>query len=417
MKVAKEYPNVERWRKMLLLLQDHEPVRTRELCEQLHISRSSLSEDKSVLSEHGFRFDTSKRGYLRLLPNEPADRTEPDAHRIVSSLKTDDLRCWFILLLLWQSETPLTFEQILNQYYELFGYSPEGSLHKQLHRLRETGWVEYVPHSNSSEHDTYRHMKAAPALLALSENNLDMFCYSFSQFGEGDPLCQTLKPFYIKVSMLLGGEYGRSGDDKTFHVHGRLLPPDSIKKQLDTFLQLPYAKKALKLTYETYQNGCETCLFSTGLLVFSVEKNRFYLLGEAAQKRIIIPVDAILQAEKAEEKNTIYNSVEYKRIFAEMFSVSVDDPCEVRVRFQDKFNIREKVESLCRARPTARLDTIAGKEEFIYTDTIRGLNDFARYLRGFGSSAIVEEPADLRERMMNSSRKVMENYERYFRFE
>ena len=51
-------------------------------------------------------------------------------------------------------------------------------------------------------------------------------------------------------------------------------------------------------------------------------------------------------------------------------------------------------------------------EEIFYADTIRGLEDFARYLRSFGRAALVIEPPKLVERMKNTPLRVMEAYER-----
>ena len=53
---------------------------------------------------------------------------------------------------------------------------------------------------------------------------------------------------------------------------------------------------------------------------------------------------------------------------------------------------------------------IAGNE-IVFTDTVRGKGDLARYLRRFGRSAIVEEPAELRAEMISASRKILQLYE------
>ena len=47
----------------------------------------------------------------------------------------------------------------------------------------------------------------------------------------------------------------------------------------------------------------------------------------------------------------------------------------------------------------------------IYEDTIRGLQDFAGYLRRFGRSVIVDEPADLKEKMIFSAQRTISRYE------
>ena len=47
---------------------------------------------------------------------------------------------------------------------------------------------------------------------------------------------------------------------------------------------------------------------------------------------------------------------------------------------------------------------------YIYEDDIRGLNDFARFLRKFGSSVYVREPEELRKTMVFSLNRTLEKY-------
>lgn len=49
----------------------------------------------------------------------------------------------------------------------------------------------------------------------------------------------------------------------------------------------------------------------------------------------------------------------------------------------------------------------------MYRDTVRGLSDVARYLRGFGRSCKVNKPEKLKQMMIESNDKVIEMYEEY----
>ena len=123
------------------------------------------------------------------------------------------------------------------------------------------------------------------------------------------------------------------------------------------------------------------------------------------------------QSEKIEEKNTIntiYNTRKYIRIFHEMFSLSLDDPVHVVVRFKKFGNMERKVRTLMKFRQQThpKADFEYNETEILYEDTIRGIEDFARYLRSFGRAAIAVEPPQLVERMKETPLRVMQAYER-----
>ena len=47
----------------------------------------------------------------------------------------------------------------------------------------------------------------------------------------------------------------------------------------------------------------------------------------------------------------------------------------------------------------------------MYEDDLRGVSAFSRFLRSFGSSALVLEPSNLQNLMINSNQLVLKNYE------
>ena len=100
-----------------------------------------------------------------------------------------------------------------------------------------------------------------------------------------------------------------------------------------------------------------------------------------------------------------------------MFSNSYEpDPKDVKILFQDFGNIREKINILHKKRKFSKLRDRPPlspdiPHTIVYEDTIIGISSFARYLRSFGSSALVIEPSELRDLMINSSKKILNNYE------
>ena len=81
------------------------------------------------------------------------------------------------------------------------------------------------------------------------------------------------------------------------------------------------------------------------------------------------------------------------------------------IEFKDCFNIKERLEKMAANRKFAKLDI--SEDKIVYRDTVRGLSDVARYLRGFGRSCKVNKPEKLKQMMIESNDKVIEMYEEY----
>ncbi len=165
----------------------------------------------------------------------------------------------------------------------------------------------------------------------------------------------------------------------------------------------------MRIHYRTIAGAVVFRDIRIGMIVYVVETTRIYLMGKGPNEQYsIIPLEQIIAVKVGERGNYCFHSSEFYQIYREMFQISAEDPIDVRVRFQNYTFIWDKIERLCSLRDTAEI--VIDGDETIYTDKIRGEWDFARYLRRFSKSAIVESPASLREKMMDTSRKVVEPY-------
>ena len=183
---------------------------------------------------------------------------------------------------------------------------------------------------------------------------------------------------------------------------------------MDQFESFPYQESALSLTYRTNAGTLITSEFQTGLIVYIVETGRIYLMGKNTQRQnSVIPLDRVLleQIKVLPAPNLCYHTDEFYRMYREMFQLSMEEPVHVRVRFSNAPFVAEKLKRLRDVRPDAKMEENPDAKEIIYTDTIRGEGDFSRYLRRFGRAVIVDEPASLRERMIDSSRRIIALYE------
>ena len=176
--------------------------------------------------------------------------------------------------------------------------------------------------------------------------------------------------------------------------------------------------KTLKINYLAHDEAMKLTI-SSGLLFYSVETNCFYLLCFNMNNKSIMQLrlDRIASIREGDEKNKKYRSNTFLNIYEEMFSASFEpEKTHVKVIFQDFGNIKERLSALHNKRKFSKLYDISPLSEEIphsimYEDDLRGVSAFARYLRSFGSSALVLEPSSLQALMIQSNQLTLKNYE------
>lgn len=101
-----------------------------------------------------------------------------------------------------------------------------------------------------------------------------------------------------------------------------------------------------------------------------------------------------------------------------MFSSSYSaEKYHVKVLYQQNFNIAKRFQSLHDARKNSSIRRIENppadcQYQYVYEDDIRGLWDFARFLRSFGYSVMALEPPQLVDQMLHTYNTILENYEK-----
>lgn len=181
----------------------------------------------------------------------------------------------------------------------------------------------------------------------------------------------------------------------------------ALKNIIKQFEAYDYRKKALKISYRS-KIGDITVSVQTVTLLYNWENDKSYVIGMVGQNIYFIDVKTILSICETPLENTFYNDKEIMKKLDLMFGASLDGPYHVKVEFDDTFNIYEKLARLHNHRKSSSLSKT--EDKIIYTDTIYGIYDFARYLRTFGSSCRVLEPRELKNIMKKTYEKILENY-------
>lgn len=398
----------ERRQKLLNYISEKGTVSTKELLEVFDIKKATLSEDISALKKQGIPLDTP-RGYLRL------DSHELDDFAYYDKITPAIIRQWIIMLILSQASKPINFQLIEERYIEITGDCSIDTLHKDLQHLKEQHYIV-----QNTKNYCYRITEKFFSFIAPSLEQLDNFCYEYAQKADSTPINKQLTRIHRIATILDCGYEDKDiytkNDNYLAHGKSNLLSKEQLN-QLNLVLSTSYQTNCLNIYYRTNQNYEINKIVAIGLIVYSIEKNQIYILGKNDAQNIIISISSIIECVEVAENNLHFNSLEFRNIFDEMFSVSVEESVPVRVRFANLPFIREKIQNLHRKRPLSKMFFSSDETEIIYTDTIRGLTDFAITLRQFGRGVIVDEPASLRQQMIASAEKIIELYQKEFHYE
>ncbi len=426
--------------RLIQYLSEHKGIELRrdEVLSETGISKSRLSELIKDLRSEGYSITAPKRSGLIRLDN---------SENVQSDIRSADIRLWLILMAL-SVKGKCTYVDLINFHLSLVDsnylldplrtnesfsdtdimtylddnnpaaaadirdFLPLSTFRSDLKALCRSGYVEY---RKEQGHYYYCLSEKSPSVLLKSDEDMYDFRVYFDHRKNSFQDIEPLAAVYEKICNI----YNWDNDCISIQMYGknRQVAPGQMA-YLEKLVRYPYKTKILKIYYKT-SKGNKKFRYKVGLIFFSSELNRFYALVRDADKDCVsqIRLDKIDSIEPEDEKNDYFHSIEIMDIYDEMFSYSYSrESCQVKILFEDYGNITERVSALHRKRKNScfkKLEKpIPGMPySYLYTDTIRGISSFEPYLRSFGSSALVIEPAFLRKKMIASGRKLLRRYE------
>lgn len=216
-----------------------------------------------------------------------------------------------------------------------------------------------------------------------------------------------------------------------------------IKDYLGILSSLNYNRNPLQFTYlSSIGNKQHINFFFIGIIAYSSDKDELYLIGRsgiakpkyemfAASRIDFESMKISLNTNNFEKacKDTVYfRSIkeDFERISIEMFDINCDTPQTVSVKIKaTRRNIREFEYLSAQRKKTAVLKYLLSDgstslikpnnsnlsvKYLIYEDTIRGLGDFAKYLRRFGNDITILSDDKLKNQLVDSANRVLDNY-------
>ncbi len=396
------------------------------------IKKNTLTDNINGLRKEGFNIESTQNGGYILKESEAMIDASGIADEDYEPANKDTAEQW-LLLLIFEKEHDryMSVEDIHLAYEDMAGKISDTKLRTHLAKLEKLRFIskysfEEIRSRSHLDEDTdgkapnkrfYHISENAPVPGLIYKDDLMEFNGYYSDRGYDSELKETLKAIRKKIAFVSPEtEDPESGAIRTFGRKNDI--SDELTDKLDFILSLPFKELALNIRYREKDNEKDYC-FKTALIVFSVETNSFYLIGEAKNEegwsRIVFRPERVVKAVADKNtKNDIYESRKYKRLFRQMWSVVTEEPTHVEVWFEDMPYIKRQIDILKNARAgTAKVSypVNQGTGGWIkYKDDIIGVDAFMRFVRGMGSSAVIIEPARAREHMIKKTEELLEKY-------
>jgi biotin operon repressor len=227
-------------------------------------------------------------------------------------------------------------------------------------------------------------------------------------------LCELYKghlPFYrdvnkLKSKIIEQGDF--EGIEYGVHCIGRKYSyEDALRNTIKQFEAFDYRRRVLRINYDS-KIGNKEVFIQVVTMLYNWENDKSYVIGMVEGNEYFIDVKTIVAVQGTKLKNSFFNDDIIIKKIELMFGASLDGPYDVKVEFNNVFNINDKLNRLHKHRESSTLIKVENK--LVYTDTIYGIQDFARYIRGFGSACRVLAPKELKDIMRKTYERILRNY-------
>lgn len=433
-------------RKQIIDLLLERPYMQVELMDTLGISKKTLQDDIKYLNEHGYNIPKHSKHLGYVIKDEEKERIRilmaqnGGQPTVYQSLVSNHIQKTILLLILQKKGRFTPLAELTDEYEDYINKTggEEQSRERLINSINNTlgetgvglvaeGFVELKRLSELNKNDSmnipqkyknekgikcYRVTKKSPVLLTLDWDSAQDILMEIRAFGSAYALKKKLKDIEAKLSVALYSEIEKGSENYFIAYGNRINRNVEIEKELEYLKSIPFEKNVIKMTY----NGNEI-LFKTGMLVYVADKDKLYMMGkslsapeEYIDSIIVLRVDRMKDVSTTNDINDIYLSNEFTDIYEDMFSISAEQIEHVEVEFDIFGNVPQKLEQLAKNRRYAHISYDYEKNVGLYVDEIRGIEDFAKYLRRYGRSIRVLKPKNLKEKMRKSLDRLEERY-------
>ena len=295
--------------------------------------------------------------------------------------------------------------------------------------LEEDGFIEKDCSPSFTKNKSQKYKATSPDTLFVSQNSpselidtileLESIITGHLYFNELSSICNKLTAIVENPEDITNNQKRYLSYGKQFSGTKRISDFFSIINNIDY--------KHHQVIFSMNDETCITAIIAC--ILYSMDTDSVYVMCINPNKDDDIFFINALRIKKCTEhlnissNDVVFDTAKYIDLYTKLFGPEIDtlEPHHVKIKFQNVFNVRNKILQLCNIRnhrndsnidkPShARISDI-NNQYFIYEDEIIGLYSFASYLRKFGSACEVIEPSLLRNMMINTCLRTMQRYQ------
>ena len=274
----------------------------------------------------------------------------------------------------------------------------------------------------------YPGRKKIPVAWVVDEWRAVEYLNILSMMPPGHHSQKMIESIYEKIR---GIDETNDKDDSSYVLLGRVYSVlNRIRELLAVLGTVDYINKLIHISYKGKGEELIECVIATGAIVYSVEKDKLYLIGERRGSgsdrtsgkgkkglTVFLDVEKITEAREEKGRNRIYRSRSVMMLYHRMFSAEnslLNERNEMNekicIEFEDDPFIRGRLENLCIYRKESGAKLERTESKLIYSDNIVGLDDFFRFLRQFTGKYEVLNSKRLEKKRVDSLHSMLKAY-------
>lgn len=164
-----------------------------------------------------------------------------------------------------------------------------------------------------------------------------------------------------------------------------------------------YYKKIIEIQY-MQKNGVKTYRLTPSGLVYTEEKDSWYLIYNESKRDHVFRLDRILKLDVLDEAGV--QSSFHKEQYEKSIGISDEPPIEVEVVFDKESFIYKRLLRYKKQRKEAILKET--NEGYYLKDNVNGISEFRRWVKGFGRSAKWLTPKDANKKLIEDLKLLRE---------
>ncbi|AHF06405.1 helix-turn-helix transcriptional regulator [Desulfitobacterium metallireducens] len=243
--------------------------------------------------------------------------------------------------------------------------------------------------------------------LQLNEREKQVFYEALKLTKALSPLPEVIPALEAKLNISLPPHE----EIETVLVQGRT-PSHNMRRIhiCNALVQAARSHQVIKILYrrEGEETVQEVRVYPLGIVYYWV-LDKWYLATKTKNGMRTYVIDQILHLDQEEEHFEGNSDFDLKTYYGSSWGIyRCATPTEVKIRFYRTYSTLQRVREELQGRVSCQLEE--DEEGLILTDRVDGIAEIAVWLRGFGSSAQVLEPPELRERMREEWARMYELY-------